>query len=100
LHEHYTSGKTWYTDHYQNGKRHGELRSYYPECQLKHIERHQAGILLGGQSFKPDGTETPFTPLEKMPSFPGGEAAMLTYLSENVRYPKPARKKTSRAWFS
>jgi len=33
-----------------------------------------------------------FTIVEEMPSFPGGEAALVKYLSENIRYPARARE--------
>jgi len=32
-----------------------------------------------------------FTIVEKMPAYPGGERAMLAFLSENIRYPAKAR---------
>lgn len=32
-------------------------------------------------------------PLEIMPAFPGGDAAMATFIGKTIRYPKQARKK-------
>jgi protein TonB len=32
--------------------------------------------------------EVPFVVVEKMPSFPGGDLALLKYISENTRYPE------------
>jgi TonB family protein len=42
-----------------------------------------------------DGKENKeiFTHVETMPGFPGGEKAMMTYLAENIRYPKEAAEK-------
>lgn len=34
----------------------------------------------------------PFVVVEKMPEFPGGDAALFKYLSENIVYPKQARE--------
>jgi len=44
----------------------------------------------------PDSTDQRkevLTMVEKMPVFPGGEQAMLRFLSDSLRYPKEARKK-------
>ena len=32
-------------------------------------------------------TDVPFVVVEQMPSFPGGDAALMKYLSDNIRYP-------------
>jgi protein TonB len=34
----------------------------------------------------------PFTIVEQMPEFPGGEKALLTYLRDNIRYPAMAKE--------
>ncbi len=34
-----------------------------------------------------ENPETPFISVEEMPSFPGGEQALLSYLSKNINYP-------------
>jgi TonB family protein len=34
----------------------------------------------------------PFVQVEKMPVFPGGDAALLKYLAENTKYPENAKK--------
>ncbi|NVO18518.1 MAG: energy transducer TonB [Bacteroidetes bacterium] len=36
--------------------------------------------------------EKPFTVVEEMPAFPGGETKMLQFLRENIRYPEQARE--------
>ena len=36
--------------------------------------------------------DTPFDVVEQMPEFPGGQEAMMKYLSESVKYPKEASK--------
>ncbi|GAP44070.1 protein containing TonB family C-terminal domain [Lentimicrobium saccharophilum] len=36
--------------------------------------------------------QLPFVIVEKMPQFPGGEAGLMRYLAENIRYPGPARE--------
>lgn len=39
-----------------------------------------------------EDTEVPFVVVEQMPSFPGGDAALMRYLSENIRYPVIAQE--------
>ena len=36
--------------------------------------------------------EKTFEVVEQMPAFPGGDAALMKYLSENIKYPKAAEK--------
>ena len=38
-----------------------------------------------------DSDEEPFVVVEEMPVFPGGDAALLKYISENVRYPESGK---------
>ena len=40
----------------------------------------------------PKTDDTPFDVVEQMPEFPGGQEAMMKYLSESVKYPKEASK--------
>ena len=40
-----------------------------------------------------DDDEGIFTLVEKMPEFPGGNAALMKYMEENIKYPEEARKK-------
>ena len=36
--------------------------------------------------------ETPFDRVEDMPEFPGGDAALLSFLAKNIKYPKAAQR--------
>jgi periplasmic protein TonB len=50
---------------------------------------------LKGNSVKDsekDIVERPFTVVEQMPEFPGGEEKMLRFLMENIKYPETARE--------
>jgi TonB family C-terminal domain len=40
-----------------------------------------------------DGNEPAFRAVEKMPSFPGGQTAMMKFLAKNTQYPKEAAEK-------
>lgn len=94
LHRHYyANGATvHWTDEYVDGKQHGELRSYYPQGQLKRIERYLAGEFQSGECFREDGTPREFTRMQQVPEFPGGEAAMKEFIKKNFEYPRKARK--------
>ena len=39
-----------------------------------------------------ESTEKMYVVVEQMPAFPGGDAALMKYLSENIKYPKAAEK--------
>lgn len=41
---------------------------------------------------EPDPSNEPFTVVEQQPEFPGGDAALMKYLSENTIYPATARE--------
>lgn len=88
-----TDAYLWHTATYRTGKLHGELRSYYPGGELKRIEHYNDGLFVNGECFETDGSPRKFTHFHQMPEFPGGEKAMMGYLSENLKYPKKARKK-------
>ena len=95
LHKHYQrmGNFMYYTEEYVGGKLHGELRNYYPSGKLKRIERYNQNEFLSGECFNEDGSPKPFTRFQQVPGYPGGESAMMAYLSENMKYPKKARKK-------
>lgn len=95
LHKHYQrmGGFMYYSEEYVGGKLHGELRNYYPSGKLKRIERYNQNEFLSGECFNEDGSPKPFTRFQQAPGYPGGESAMMAYLSENMKYPKKARKK-------
>ena len=39
-----------------------------------------------------ESTEKMYVVVEQMPAFPGGDAALMKYLSENIKYPEAAEK--------
>ncbi len=82
----------WTTQNYLDGKL-AERRAYYPDGKLKRLEQYQGDSMLVGQCLRPDGTEMPFFAFERAPAFPGGERALMQYLSENLNYPIKARRR-------
>lgn len=43
--------------------------------------------------FETDDDNTPFATAEKMPSFPGGEKALIEFIKNNLKYPADAQEK-------
>lgn len=60
-----------------------------------HIAMAQTPAMLPVDSIPVVGHEKPgfFTLIEKMPVYPGGEDALLAYISSQMRYPQQARKR-------
>jgi protein TonB len=91
LHKRYRqTGELWYTEEFENGQRNGALRSYYISGALKRVEQYSKGERTAGACYAEDGTALEYTALERQPEYPGGEAALLQYLMEEVQYPKAA----------
>jgi TonB family protein len=66
------------------------LRSFYKSGKPKRTETYRDGQLIEGILLGENGQNMPFTPHEMMPQYPGGEAAMLRFLADSVRYPRLA----------
>lgn len=71
------------------------------DAKEKYGDKAEHGVILvttkKDGTHKPDktnGNSKPFDVVEKMPSFIGGQAAMMQYLSNNVRYPKIAQERS------
>jgi TonB family protein len=92
VHKHYRrqGGALFYTETYKDGKKHGDLQSYYPGGQLKRVETYKNGEFVTGHCLQEDGSARPFTRLEIKPEYPGGENAMYMYIQKNLVYPKLA----------
>ncbi len=101
----------WYTCRYQRFDLFDTLKSYYPNGKLKRCEVHQSIIvakeakqtaggidtvaeskdsIIYGLCYDSLGKERPFTPFNMMPQSPYNVSE---YFSENLSYPKSARKK-------
>ena len=49
--------------------------------------------LITGETQAPEVVpDAPFERVEDMPEFPGGDAALLTFIAENIKYPKAAQR--------
>lgn len=89
----YEDGRRYTVANYQNGLLEGELKTYWENGEIKRDDFFSKGKWLHGKCFDSTGKTVPHTVYEVMPEFPGGEKALLHYLSKSVHYPKQARKK-------
>lgn len=58
---------------------------------LKVVKEHKSEIVVQEEKSATD-TEKVYTSAEQMPQFPGGEAALLKYVSEHIKYPLIAQE--------
>lgn len=50
-------------------------------------EQNNAGSLSADVNQEPNETDSEYSVVEEMPSFPGGDSGLMTYLNQNVKYP-------------
>ena len=86
---------------YEEGKKHGLQKSFYPNGQLKKQLQWEKDSIIGAAFYNEDGTTKTDVfkedlyesfELEIEPSFPNGLQAMYMYLNQNVRYPEEAKE--------
>lgn len=70
----------------------GLLQTWWDNGQLRRRETYENGELLEGVCFDSEGSEVPHFPFLTNPQYPGGEEALMKYLSTSIIYPKDARR--------
>ena len=88
----YENGKLQRETYYKKGKKDGQNTAYWENGQLRRLENYANGKFIDGKSFDLDGKEIPYTPIDEMPEFPGGQKALLDYISNNLKYPVEMQK--------
>jgi TonB family protein len=89
----YDNGKVWASGGNIGGKKEGEWKSWYPSGAPAAVGQFAGGKQVSARFFNEDGS-----PNDKVDSFfrraayPGGNAALHSYLQEHIRYPEPAKK--------
>lgn len=78
---------------YSNGKFNGFLKTYWENGQKKRLDSFKNGEFIRGECFNGDGEVISYYAYEVMPEFKGGMDALMKYLSEEIKYPKKARRK-------
>ena len=73
-----------------------EMNVDLPEIQVEAFNATRYGVRIEfpSKSEKPESTEgeTIFRSVEQMPQFPGGEAALMKYIDNHIKYPANAAK--------
>lgn len=70
----------------------GELVTYHPNGQLKRKDVFDKGKFVSGKCYTRSGADTSHYQYEIMPEYPGGEEALIRFISSKLKYPKKARK--------
>lgn len=87
-----TTGLLRQTRCYENGRLHGYFVDYDTKGDTISYQVYENGALIKEWSSKPEGNSIIFEKIEESAEFPGGRTAWLTYLSENLTYPKSLKK--------
>jgi protein TonB len=93
----YPSGQLHFHMEYLLGRRTGELRSYYPNGQLKRREVYDLkdDFASTGECFAENGQPVPFYKFEQMPLYSegdGGSRVIVMAIQRGVKYPRAALK--------
>ncbi|MBK7762182.1 MAG: TonB family protein [Bacteroidetes bacterium] len=94
-----------FISYYNNQQKHAELlfesdsivgnkTTYHPNGQLKRKEIYKEGNRVSGICYDSLGKEIPFIEYIVYPEYPGGEEALISFLTTHVKYPKKARRKS------
>jgi TonB family protein len=86
--------KEWYENgqlrkevEYKEGKTNGLYISYWENGQIKRKEYLGIDKSIEGKCYDQEGKEIKHTPMEQMPEFPGGTERLMSFISQNIRYP-------------
>ncbi len=78
---------------YREDKLHGEIMTYYMNGQMKRKDHFENGEFVDGKCYTQDGRDTTHFEYWLMPTYPGGDNGLYTFIVNKVKYPKKARKK-------
>ncbi|MDD4968537.1 MAG: TonB family protein [Paludibacter sp.] len=89
----YENGNIQRETEYKGGKIDGLNLAYWENGQLKRMENYSNSKFINGKSYNLEGKEIQYSPIDEMPEFPGGEKALMNYISINLKYPVKMQKK-------
>jgi periplasmic protein TonB len=92
LKEWYENGQLQKDIDYKDGKKSGQLLTYWENGMSKRIDFFENDELIEGKCFGSDGQEIDHFDFVKSPEFPGGKEAYARYLIRQTKYPSKARK--------
>ncbi len=92
--------KTWREDgslkmeaRYVKGEKNGNFKTYYENGQLIRNDLYEAGRLVEGFCYTPDGEPTEYFPYLVMPQFRDGQSGLRKFIERELRYPPEAKRK-------
>jgi protein TonB len=88
----YKNGKQQREIEYNEGKMDGKVMTWWENGTVKRSAIYQNDSLVKGTCYDSSGKEVSYYDYLIMPEFPGGEAALLKYLSKETKYPAYARE--------
>lgn len=88
----YESGDTQLVGQVTQMQKTGNWREYRKNGTLFYNEHYKNGVLQEGVSYDKDGKKYSYTLLEEMPSYVGGQMALMRYLA-TIQYPRVALEK-------
>ncbi|HEY4650711.1 MAG TPA: TonB family protein [Pontibacter sp.] len=86
----YESGNLYYKRNYSSSQ--DTLTTFYESGKVRRVEVYQGQEMLTGKVYDEDGKEIAFIPMFQLPRFPGGESLMMSWLANNIKYPKQTIK--------
>jgi periplasmic protein TonB len=92
LKEWFESGQVYKDIDYKDGKKNGQLFTYWANGKLKRADRFENDSLIEGKCMTSEGTVIAHYEYEKTPSFPGGTNHLINYLRKEIKYPKNASR--------
>lgn len=78
---------------YADSVKTGEWKGKDQDGKSSYVEEYKEGNCINGKSTDSEGNNYTYTEMQTTSEFPGGIPAMMTFLKNEVNYPKSARKK-------
>ena len=90
--EWYPNGKLCEKVYFCKGKYEGNLLLYWENGKRKRFDLYKEDKLVEGMCFDSLGNKIDYFPYKVMPVFPGGDVALMRFLSNNIKYPYSAQQ--------
>jgi TonB family protein len=88
-----TAGHLLLKMYFRHDKWDGHRTAYYSSGAVRRDEVYTNGVFITGECFDEKGNEVKFFPMEELPAYPSGEAALFLFLHSHLAYPPAAQKK-------
>lgn len=89
----YETGELFMQINFKDGILNGKEITFWENGNRKRESNYRNGRLLNGKCWDRDGNEVQYFPHETEAEYPGGENAMIFFLSSNLKYPPQARNR-------